>query len=172
MTKEHATPRHLKRELDKDEVNWIRRRLDLFFKKVQRDKDGKYEKHFSRVFSHVKRSFTIRHVMMMVSEFPDDVGLGVDLTEDALNWIEYEGRVLPEGRTLEDQEIPMHAVLEMCHHVEEEKANTDEEAERLRRLRDNAPEKAAKYTGHLFKDKGTAVRGSAPCLLVSCPSLA
>jgi len=124
----------------------------------KRDKDGKYEKHFTRSLTHVKRSYTLRHVMMLISEYPDDVGLGVDLTEDALNWIEYEGRQLPEGRTLEDQEIPMHAGLEMCHHFDKKKEKTAEEleAERLRRLRENAPATAAKYTGHQFKDKGTA----------------
>ena len=42
MTKEHATPRFLKRELEKDEAAWVRRRLDPFFKKVQKDKDGKF----------------------------------------------------------------------------------------------------------------------------------
>ena len=42
MTKEHATPRFLKKELDKDEVAWAKRRLDPFLKTLQKDKDGRY----------------------------------------------------------------------------------------------------------------------------------
>jgi len=48
-------------------------------------KDGKYEQHYSRVLTHLKRSFTIRHVMMLVNEYPDDIGLGVDLTEATIS---------------------------------------------------------------------------------------
>ena len=38
----NALPKFLTKELDTKEVAWIRRRLDPFFKAVQKDKDGKY----------------------------------------------------------------------------------------------------------------------------------
>ena len=38
----NATPKFLTKELEPKEVDWIRRRLDPFFKTVQKDKDGHY----------------------------------------------------------------------------------------------------------------------------------
>lgn len=100
---------------------------------------------YQRVLKHVKLSMTIQHVMMTISEFPDDVGLGVDLTEYKLNWMEdEEGYRLPRNSTVEELELHQDQVIFMCH---KEPASVEEDPS----VPKDGPKMAAKYSAHKFK---------------------